>query len=71
MGARPSKIALREVADLLGVSTSEARRYLRDVQHVAGFPVPYKTIAEAMREAGGTTPEVVARRAAEIEEGRL
>lgn len=66
MGPRPSKIALREAADLLGVPTSEAREYLRSVQHVAGFPVPYATVVEAMRETGATTPDIVAPRAAEI-----
>jgi len=66
MRPRPSKVALREAADLLGVPTSEAREYLRSVQHVAGFPVPYATIVEAMRETGTTAPAVVAPRAAEI-----
>jgi hypothetical protein len=67
MGLRPSKIALREAADFLGVTTSEARKYLRGVQHEVGFPVPYTTIVEAMRETGVTAPGVVGRRAAEIE----
>jgi hypothetical protein len=66
MGPRPSKIALREAAELLGVTTSETREYLRGVQHVAGFPVPYATIVEAMRETGSAAPDVVASRAAEI-----
>ena len=37
-----------------------------DTPDVAGFPVPYATIVEAMRETGATAPGVVAPRAAEI-----
>jgi hypothetical protein len=66
MAPRPSKIALLEAADLLGVPISQAREYLRSVQHVAGFPVPYATIVEAMRETGAAAPDFVAPRAAEI-----
>jgi uncharacterized metal-binding protein len=59
MTVRESKLALAEVAALLGTDTPTARTYLRDVQHFAG-PVPFAKIVAAMRIAETTDAQSIA-----------
>lgn len=65
MPIRDSKLALREAAELLGANDKAARAYMRSVQALVGWPVPYRAIVEAMRESPSTDAETVARAAAE------
>ena len=64
MSARDSKLALAEAARLLGCDTAAARAFLREVQHHAGSPVPYRAIVDALRENGSADARAVARRSA-------
>lgn len=60
---RDSKLALREAATLLQRDRASARAYLRMVQGLAGRPLPYRVIVEAMRQTEKTDPTSVARSA--------
>lgn len=65
MAVRRSKVALAEVAELLGKDRKAARSYCRQVQALTGAAVPYSLIAAVMREVGCSDAHVVASRVRE------
>jgi hypothetical protein len=60
VSARESKLALAEAARVLGCDTAAARAFLREVQHHAGTPVPYRAIVDALRKNGSGDARTVA-----------
>ena len=63
MGARPSKIALAEAARLLESDKNDAREYLRGLQRLAGSPIPYTVLVEAMKNNDSNDVTAIVRQA--------
>lgn len=62
MAIRRSKAALAEAAEMTGMTRPDTRDYLRRVQNLVGWAVPYTAIVQTMRKAEPIDAEQVAAR---------